>query len=56
MLDHQTGVFFQQADLPSLCGAFEEFEKQNFDRERIIRHARTFHTNVFLEKMRKAVQ
>ncbi len=56
VIDHRTGVFFLQPDVPSLCEAIEEFEKQNFDREQIIRHARTFHTDIFLDKIRKAVQ
>ncbi len=56
VIDHRTGVFFPIPEVNSLCEAIEEFEKQNFDREELMRHARTFHTNVFLEKIRKAVQ
>jgi len=56
VLDHRTGVFFRQGEVPSLCEAIEEFEKLNFEREQIIRHARTFHTGLFIDKIRKAVQ
>lgn len=56
VLDHRTGVFFPAPEVNSLCEAIEEFEKQKFDSEEAIRHARTFHTSVFLDKIRKAVQ
>jgi len=56
VLDHRTGVFFPAPEVNSLCEAIEEFEKQKFDSEEAIRHARTFHTSIFLDKIRKAVQ
>ncbi len=56
VIDHRTGVFFPAPEVNSLCEAMEEFEKQKFDSEEAIRNARTFHTSVFLDKIRKAVQ
>ena len=49
----KTGVFFREPTVESLCQAMEEFESRRFDRETVIAHARTFHREVFLRKMRE---
>lgn len=49
----KTGVFFPEPTVDSLCHAMEEFESRRFDREAITAHAREFHREVFLRKMRE---
>ncbi|MBO4633063.1 MAG: glycosyltransferase [Lentisphaeria bacterium] len=48
----KTGVFFPEPTVESLCHAIEEFESMRFDKTAIMNHARNFHRDVFVKKMR----
>lgn len=49
----QTGLFFPEPSVDSLCHAVEEFEAMKFDRQIITDHARQFSRTVFVQKLRK---
>lgn len=51
----KTGIFFPGQTVDSLCHAIEEFETLRFDRQTIIGHARKFHRDVFVQKIRDAL-
>ena len=51
----KTGIFFPEPTVDSLCQAMEEFESRCFDRETVIAHAREFHREIFLRKMREVL-
>ena len=51
----ETGVFFPEATVDSLCAAMEEFESMRFDPEILVRHARGFGREVFLRNMRQVL-
>ena len=53
VVDGKTGVHFPAPTVESLCHAIETFEASRFDKNAIITHARRFHRNVFLRKMRE---
>ena len=48
----KTGIFFSEPTVDSLCHAIEEFEALRFDTQTIIGHAKKFHRDVFVRKMR----
>lgn len=51
----KTGVFFPEPTVDSLCHAIEDFESRSFDKQAIIQHARGFHRDVFVRKMREVL-
>ena len=53
--DGETGVFFPEPTVDSLCAAMEEFESMRFDQETLVRHARGFGREVFLRNMRRVL-
>ena len=48
----KTGVFFPRPEVEDLCHAIEESEALRFDRAEIICHAKKFHRDVFIRKMK----
>ena len=55
VVSRQTGVFFPEPEVDSLCRAIEEFEALRFSRPDIIRHARNFSREVFVRKMKQVL-
>ena len=53
VISGQTGLYFPEPSIDSLCHAIEEFEAMKFDRQIIIDHARKFSRHVFVQKLRK---
>ena len=51
----ETGLFFSDESVESLCGAIEEFESRSWSAEACRANARHFAKPVFLEKMRKVL-
>jgi len=51
----ETGVFFPEATVDSLCAAMEQFESMRFETETLVRHARGFDREVFLRNMRQVL-
>jgi len=49
----ETGVFFSEQSVESLCGAIEEFESRSWSAEACRDNARRFAKPVFLDRMRK---
>ncbi|MBQ9336687.1 MAG: glycosyltransferase [Lentisphaeria bacterium] len=51
----KTGLFFPEPTVDSLCHALEEFESRRFDPETVIAHAREFHRDIFVRKIREVL-
>jgi len=53
-----TGLFFREQSVPSLCDAVIEFEDRSgeFDRARIVDHARRFASQHFMQKFREMME
>lgn len=56
VVDHETGLFFSEQRLESLCEAIDRFATMNFSTERIIEHASAFDTKVFKERVVSLVE
>ncbi len=50
---HDTGVFFDEATVDSLCGAIEEFESRSFDSAVLKRHTEKFSVENFHSNMKQ---
>ncbi len=51
IINNETGCFFREQSVDSVCEAVERFETMKFDRHCIARHARRFDDAIFLERM-----
>ena len=56
ILENQTGVFFNDQNVESLCDAIIKFEKMEFDPELIRANAMRFDQAVFADKIRACVE
>jgi glycosyltransferase involved in cell wall biosynthesis len=56
ILENQTGVFFDDQSVESLCDAIITFEQMKFDPELIRANAMRFDQAVFAEKIRACVE
>jgi glycosyltransferase involved in cell wall biosynthesis len=56
ILENQTGVFFNDQSVESLCDAIITFEQMKFDPELIRGNAMRFDQAVFAEKIRARVE
>ena len=54
--DGETGLFFQERSIDSLCNAMERFEGMRFDRQHIQESAGEFSTERFHARMRDALR
>lgn len=51
----ESGLFFKEQTVDSLCEAIEEFESRMWDKEKCRRNAEKFRKETFLEKMREVI-
>lgn len=56
IIEHETGVFFDEQTPECLAGAIERLERTDFDRERIRRHAAAFDASAFSNRMTEFIE
>lgn len=56
VVERETGVFFREQSVESLCGAIEAFEAGRWDPRRCRENARRFSTDIFVGKMTALVE
>lgn len=56
VIDGKTGVFFDKQNPESIIEAVKRFEEINFVREDCLKQAEKFSEEVFIEKMKKAIE
>jgi glycosyltransferase involved in cell wall biosynthesis len=55
VIDHETGVFFGEATVPSLAAALARVADQRFDRQRLHAHAERFSRDRHLQAMKRLI-
>lgn len=55
VVEDKTGIFFKEQKVSSLCEAINRFQKMNFDKNEIRKHAEEFDEEIFKDKIRNFV-